>query len=188
MDGAKPQISIAQRLEQFQQRGFRRETAIVLVLIEEALHSLFATFPETFVLFGGATLVLFYGSQRHSGDIDLLLDCEEPPATEQIINAIQPALAEVAAILGVGQLTITSLGNRGNLSKLQVIAADQGTLFTIDISRVSAVIKSELVEKPLLTSDAIVRIPVEICCFCIRPRRFLEEKALSVEMLSTSKF
>ncbi len=65
-------MTLAERLKNFQDRGFRAETAAVLVLIEEALHSLFASFRDTFVLFGGATLVLFYGSQRHSGDIDLL--------------------------------------------------------------------------------------------------------------------
>ena len=64
-------MTLAERLKNFQDRGFRAETATVLVLIEEALHSLFTSFTDTFVLFGGATLVLFYGSQRHSGDIDL---------------------------------------------------------------------------------------------------------------------
>jgi Nucleotidyl transferase AbiEii toxin, Type IV TA system len=66
-------MTLAERLKNFQDRGFRAETAAVLVLIEEALHSLFASFTDTFVLFGGATLVLFYGSQRPSGDIDLLV-------------------------------------------------------------------------------------------------------------------
>jgi hypothetical protein len=46
-------MTIAQRLENFRKRGFNAEMAAVLVLIEEALHSLFTTFPNTFVLFGG---------------------------------------------------------------------------------------------------------------------------------------
>ena len=54
-------MTLAERWKKFQDRGFRGETPAVLVLIEEALHSLFSTFPDTFVLFGGATLVLFYG-------------------------------------------------------------------------------------------------------------------------------
>jgi Nucleotidyl transferase AbiEii toxin, Type IV TA system len=66
-------MTLVERLKNFEDRGFRAETAAVLVLIEEAVHCLFITFTDTFVLFGGATLVLFYGSQRHSGDIDLLL-------------------------------------------------------------------------------------------------------------------
>jgi hypothetical protein len=43
-------MTLAERLKNFQDRGFRAETAAVLVLIEEALHSLFASFRDTFVL------------------------------------------------------------------------------------------------------------------------------------------
>jgi hypothetical protein len=45
-------MTLAERLKNFQDRGFRGETAAVLVLIEEALHSLVTTFPDTFLLFG----------------------------------------------------------------------------------------------------------------------------------------
>ena len=45
-------MTLAERLKNFQDRGFRAETAAVLVLIEEALHSLFASFTDTFVLSG----------------------------------------------------------------------------------------------------------------------------------------
>ena len=81
-------MTLAERLKNFEDRGFRAETAAVLVLIEEALHSLFTSFADTFVLFGGATLVLFYGSQRHSGDIDLLPNCDEIPNAETMIDSI----------------------------------------------------------------------------------------------------
>jgi hypothetical protein len=47
-------MTLAERLKNFEDRGFRAETAAVLVLIEEALHSLFTSFADTFVLFGGA--------------------------------------------------------------------------------------------------------------------------------------
>ncbi len=43
------------------------------------------------------------------------------------------------------------------LLKIKVESKDQQTLFTIDVSRTSAVIKSELVEQPILTDDAIVK-------------------------------
>jgi Nucleotidyl transferase AbiEii toxin, Type IV TA system len=81
-------MTIAERLKNFEDRRFRAETAAVLVLIGEALHSLFTSFADTFVLFGGATLVLFYGSQRHSGDIDLLPNCDEIPNAETMIDSI----------------------------------------------------------------------------------------------------
>lgn len=82
--------SVAERLEVYKGRGFPSETAAVLVLIEEALHTLFSVFPDTFVLFGGATLVLFYGSQRHSADIDLLVDSERPPDPYEITKRYCP--------------------------------------------------------------------------------------------------
>jgi hypothetical protein len=43
-------MTLAERLKNFEDRGFRAETAAVLVLIEEALHSLFTSFADTFVL------------------------------------------------------------------------------------------------------------------------------------------
>jgi hypothetical protein len=114
---------------------------------------------DTFVLFGGATLVLFYGSQRHSGDIDLLPDCDESPNAEKIIDSISPVLGEVAQALGLAPLAISVIADSEYLLKIKVEFKDQRTLFTIDISRTSAVIKSELVEQSILTDNAIVKYP-----------------------------
>src|SRR5215467_6240834 len=111
-------MTVAERLKRFQDRAFRTETAAVLVLIEEALHSLFITFPDTFVLFGGATLVLFYGSQRHSGDIDLLPNCDETPKSESIIDCISPTLGEVAQTLGLAPLVISPIVDSKSLLKI----------------------------------------------------------------------
>jgi Nucleotidyl transferase AbiEii toxin, Type IV TA system len=166
-------MTLAERLKNFQDRGFRGETRGVLVLMEEALHSLFTTFPDTFVLFGGATLVLFYGSQRHSGDIDLLPNCDETPQAERIIDAITPALGEVAQALGPAPLTIGAIADLGHLLKIKVEAKDQQTVFTIDVSRTSAVIKSELVEQPLLTGDAIVKYPTRNLLLLHKAEAFL---------------
>lgn len=127
-------MTLAERLKKFQDRGFRAETAAVLVLIEETLHSLFTTFPDTFVLVGGATLVLFYGSQRHSGDIDLL----------------------------------------------------------VDVSQTSAVMKTELIEQPILTDEAIVRYPTRNLLLLHKAEAFLGRKnvkcrdAFDINMLRDS--
>jgi hypothetical protein len=101
-------MTLAERLKNFEDRGSRAQTAAVLVLIEETLHSLFTSFPDTFVLFGGATLVLFYGSQRHSGDIDLLPNCDDTPNAEAIIGSISRTWRS-----GSGVRT-RSLGNQRN--------------------------------------------------------------------------
>src|SRR5580692_4005408 len=104
-------MTIIERLKSFEDRGFRAETAAVLVLIEEAVHSLFTSFADTFVLFGGATLVLFYCSPRHSGDIDLLPNCDETPKAERIIDSISPALGEVAQALALAPLAISAIAD-----------------------------------------------------------------------------
>jgi hypothetical protein len=168
-------MTLAERLKNFEDRGFRAETTAVLVLIEEALHSLFTSFPDTFVLFGGATLVLFYGSQRHSGDIDLLPNCDEPPKAERIIDSISPALGEVAQALALAPLAISVIVDSEYLLKIKVESKDQQTLFTIDVSRTSAVIKSELVEQPILM-DAIVKYPTRNLLLLHKAEAFLGRK------------
>lgn len=171
-------MTLAERLKKFEDRGFRAETAVVLVLIEEAIHSLFTTFPNTFVLFGGATLVLFYGSQRHSGDIDLLPNCDEIPKPQTIIDCISPALAEVAQALRLAPLAISTVADSRYLLKIEVESKDQRTLFTIDVSRTSAVIRSELVEQSILTKEAIVKYPTRNLLLLHKAEAFLGRKNL----------
>ena len=83
-------MTLAEHLKNFEDRGFRAETAAVWVFVEEALLSLFTSLTDTFVLFGGATLVLLYGSQRHSGDIDLLPNCGDPNQQSQNEQRLSP--------------------------------------------------------------------------------------------------
>src|SRR5262249_11334506 len=45
----------------------------ILVLIEETGSAIFSAFPNHFVLFGGAALLLFYESPRFSRDLDIHL-------------------------------------------------------------------------------------------------------------------
>jgi hypothetical protein len=169
-------MNIAERLKKFRDRGFRPETAAVLVLIEEALRGLFTTFPDTFVVIGGATLVLFYGSQRHSADIDLLPDSEEIPKPERIIECLSPALGEVAQALGLAPLSIRAIADIESLLKISVESNDQRALFTIDVSRTSAVIRSELVEQSVLTEAAIVKYPTRNLLLLHKAEAFLGRK------------
>ena len=53
------QMNIEERLAKYLKRDFSQEQAQILVLMEEVAIALFAALPEHFVLFGGATLVLF---------------------------------------------------------------------------------------------------------------------------------
>lgn len=153
-------MNIADRLAKYEERGFVRDTASVNVLLEEALQILFSTFPGTFVFFGGASLVLFYGSPRHSGDLDLLINAETPPSADELKGVLEHPLKAAAEALGFEELTIESARTVGEFLKLAVKAGER-VLFTIDLTKVSAVIRSELVEFAVI-SDSAGRITVPV--------------------------
>ena len=153
-------MNIAERLAKYEQRGLVRETAAVNVLLEESLQILFSSFPDTFVFFGGASLVLFYGSPRHSGDLDLLISAETPPSADELQRVLEQPLRAAAETLGFWELGIEPARTTGEFLKLAVKAGGQ-ILFTIDLTRISAVIRSELVAFPL-TSDSAERITVAV--------------------------
>ena len=153
-------MNIAERLAKYEQRGFSRETAAVNVLLEEALQVLFSSFPDTFVFFGGASLVLFYGSPRHSGDLDLLVSAEAPPSAGELRQVLEQPLRAAAGTLGILELGIEPARTTGEFLKLAV-ASGSRILFTIDLTRISSVIRSELVEFPL-ASDSMENIAVPV--------------------------
>jgi len=98
-------MNYGERLASYERRGFRPDAAAVNVLIEAALQALFSHFPEQFVFFGGSSLVLFYGSQRHSADLDLWLNAS-PPNHDQLVAVLRPNLTEAAEALGYSTLSI----------------------------------------------------------------------------------
>lgn len=153
-------MNIAERLAKYEQRGFSRETAAVNVLLEEALQVLFSSFPDTFVFFGGASLVLFYGSPRHSGDLDLLVSAVAPPSAGELRQVLEQPLRVAAETLGILELGIEPARTTGEFLKLAV-ASGSRILFTIDLTRISSVIRSELVEFPL-ASDSMEYITVQV--------------------------
>ncbi len=153
-------MNIAGRLAKYEQRGFNRETAAVNVLLEESLQILFSSFPDTFVFFGGASLVLFYGSPRHSGDLDLLISTETPPSADELLKVLEQPLRAAAETLGLLELGIEPVRAAGEYLKLAVKAGAL-ILFTIDLTRISSIISRELVEFPL-TSDSTERIAVAV--------------------------
>lgn len=65
-------MDIARRIAKYEDRGFPRERAEINVLMEHAAFTIFKDFPEAFVLFGGASMVLYHDSVRHSAELDLL--------------------------------------------------------------------------------------------------------------------
>jgi hypothetical protein len=72
-------MTLAEQIEQLVGRGFSEERAETIVLMREAAIIIFDTFPETLVLVGGANLVLFQESVRHSADLDFFPVSGEMP-------------------------------------------------------------------------------------------------------------
>ena len=142
-------MNLREKSAHYQRRGFSPSSATVNTLLEEALRILFASYPEAFVFFGGASLVLFYDSPRLSADLDLLVLLDSVPAPEQLIRALEAPLAESAALLGFPDLKVqTAIVGETHL-KLAA-ASNQQILFTIDLSRISAVIRSAILEVPFV--------------------------------------
>jgi len=73
-------------------------------------------------------------------------------------------------------LAISAIADSQYLLKIKVESHDRRTLFTIDVSRASAVIKSELVEQPILTDEAIVTYPTQNLLLLLKAEAFLGRK------------
>ena len=173
-------MNIAERLAKYEKRSFGRETAAVNVLLEEALQVLFSTFPDTFVFFGGASLVLFYGSPRHSGDLDLLISAETPPGADELRRVLEEPLRTVAEVLGFAELTIEPAKTTGEFLKLAVRTGGQ-ILFTIDLTKISAVIRSELMVLPLISDSenaTAIRVPSRDLQLLFKAEAFLKRPFL----------
>jgi len=138
-------MNVAERLAQYENRGFDRATASINVLLEETLQALFKKYPNTFVFFGGASLAIFYGSTRHSGDLDLLTCFGSPPGLDELRGTLQRPLTEICELLGFASPAIEPLDSSGDVKKLAVKSGNNA-LFTIDLTNISTVIRTELVE------------------------------------------
>jgi hypothetical protein len=55
-------MNLQARIERYKERGFQAFEAEIIILIEESAVALSRAFPDRFVLFGGASLLLFYES------------------------------------------------------------------------------------------------------------------------------
>jgi hypothetical protein len=134
------------RIEFYAKRGFQKAEAEILVLIEEAASGLFSAFPDQFILFGGATLVLFFDSPRLSRDLDLLAKDELPPAAD-VQKVAESSIQPVAEIFGLGKLDFHRQGDSKDFIKIWV-ESNQRPLFSIDLTRIGGtVLKSEIVQR-----------------------------------------
>jgi hypothetical protein len=128
---------LAVQIAAYRDRGFTREQGEVITMMRLAAGVLFQEFPDSFLLFGGATLLLFHDSVRHSADLDLLPRADKLPTSEDLRISLAAGLASAADALNLGPLRIEVSGD-----KILVKQRDNGFLFKVDITRFGSVLEA----------------------------------------------
>jgi hypothetical protein len=134
-------MNLAAQIAAYRDRGFTGEQAEVITMMRLAAGVLFQDFPDSFLLFGGATLLLFHDSVRHSADLDLLPRADKLPTSEDLRASLAAGLASAADALNLGPLQVEVSGD-----KILVKKRDKGLLFKVDITRFGSVLESEVEE------------------------------------------
>lgn len=145
-------MNLQARIDRYKERGFQQVEAEILVLIEESAAALFTSFPDHFILFGGATLVLFYESPRLSRDLDLLASPLKVPKPEEIQATVRSSIQPIAETLGLGQLEFRKDVDGPDFIK-QWVLANQKPLFSIDLTRIGGnVLEGQIVKKAIAST------------------------------------
>ena len=142
-------MNLQARLDRYRERGFQQVEAEVLVLIEESVSALFSSFPDHFILFGGAALVLFFESPRLSRDLDLLVSQSQILKPEEIQAVVRSSIQPIAETLSLGQLEFRKDVAGPDFVK-QWVLANQKPLFSIDLTRIGGnVLETQIVRKAI---------------------------------------
>ena len=123
--------------------------------------ALFREFPDHFVLFGGANLVLFHKSVRHSADLDLIAITQNRPKTEDIVAALRTGLAELAEVLKVNPLSFEAEVADIPELKIHVNGSAGQRLFRVDFTKVGGVFDSEIEEQLVEAGPAAIHASVQ---------------------------
>jgi hypothetical protein len=141
-------MSLGSQIAEYRSKGFTSEQAEVIAIMRVAAGVLFRDFPDSFLLFGGATLLLFYDSVRHSADLDLFQRTDNAPTCEDLRGSLGKGLTATAEALNLSSLQIEILPN-----KIYVKSSVKGLLFTVDVGRFGSVLDSEVVEYTVEIDD-----------------------------------
>lgn len=139
-------MNLAEQLETLRRKGFSEGQARVIALMREAATVVFRWWPEAFLLYGGANLVLFQDSVRHSADLDLHLRGDLPPA-EQVTDVLRQGLEPLAKLLEQYPLGVNVFRFDQDFLKIGVSSPEGGVLFTIDLNRMGSVTQSGIDEQ-----------------------------------------
>lgn len=142
-------MTLAEQIEHLVGRGFSEERAEIIVLMREAAIIVFDAFPDSLVLVGGANLVLFQDSVRHSADLDFFPVSGDLPDAAKLNELLLNGLTPLAKLLELQPLTLKTLSADEGLIKLMLSSNDGRALFTVDISKIGSVLKSAVEERPL---------------------------------------
>lgn len=149
-------MNLAQQLADLQDRAFPKSTAHVVVLVRESAILLFKAFPDCFLLYGGANLILFHNSLRTSRDLDLLSSAAPLPDANDLTRVLSDGLQDLGNLLGLAPLAVRVNLAKPSLIKLEVTDAESRNLFTVDLGGLGSVLKSGIEEHALesLSSNA----------------------------------
>ncbi|MGB8475225.1 MAG: nucleotidyl transferase AbiEii/AbiGii toxin family protein [Candidatus Acidiferrum sp.] len=139
-------MNLAAQLELLRERGFDEDRAQIILLIWEAAILLFQAFPDTFLLYGGANLILFHESSRTSRDLDLLSQGNKLPSTNELAGVLTGGLQEMGRLLEIAPLTVKVSIGEPVLIRLEVGSKDGRSLFTVDLGGLGSVFKSGIEE------------------------------------------
>jgi hypothetical protein len=147
-------MTLAVQIAAYRDRGFTGEQAEVITMMRVAAGVLFRDFPDAFLLFGGATLLLFHDSVRHSADLDLLPRADKLPTSEDLRGSLATGLASAADALNLGPLHVEVSGD-----KILVKKRDNSLLFKVDITRFGSVLESEVEEHAVeIDEDNVAKV------------------------------
>src|ERR1700745_1174193 len=155
-------MNLQARIERYKERGFQAFDAEIIILIEETAVALFKAFPNRFVLFGGASLLLFYESPRLSRDLDLMACGGAVPPSDEVKGAGLSSIQPIAETLGLGALELQKYAEGPDFAKHWVLA-NKKPLFSIDLTRIGGgVLETQIVKKNIADApERTVRTPNE---------------------------
>ena len=153
-------MTLQERIARYLDRNLQKDQAEILVLMEEAAIALFSALPDHFVLFGGATLVLFHESPRISKDLDLLARVDRLPRAQELIGALETRLQDVAGALGIGAVVFEPETEGEHFVRLWIVGSGKQKLFTVDLTRMGgSVLVREIVKEKIEEEGKTTLIP-----------------------------
>jgi Nucleotidyl transferase AbiEii toxin, Type IV TA system len=142
-------MDTARQIVKYEEKGFSREKAEINALMENAILAIFRDFPDAFLLFGGATLVLFHESVRHSADLDLLPWGTSIPTQDEIIRTLRREVSPIAQTLHLGELQFEATGLGGVEGSILVSSSSGQRFFRVDLTKFGSAIESEIETHPM---------------------------------------